>query len=408
MLRVRTDVAQALKTTCEAVSRASVSTSLISNEKTPCSTATGLQAVAALQFDDPLATMLHGIIVRHMLIAESVDPGCHSRFIQSLLKALSRNVGGNTPLASSGDTEGVQVTRMSFSATTDDLRRTVARHIDQRHIDIVNDAVALAGSMGKIIIERSASLRCSIELIDGYTFNNVTFVWNGSRFEAPLVVCIDGFIESVAEVNRFLTEIAESRDRCLMFVRGMADEVKHTLRTNYHAGRLGVFPIVVPFELEGINTLNDVSIVSGCELVTSIKGDLISNVGLRNASRVSSATCSRSSVMIVNNATKRSVEQHSHTLSEHIRKGDANVAKMLESRLRSLVPRTVVIRLPNDDSFVRTAQMIDNALRAIKVLVRYGVVGSDREPAASCIAIETSVSQCVLDITNIGAALVTC
>jgi hypothetical protein len=404
MLDVRTDVAQILKTTCEAISRVSVP-SLLLGDVSSHSVCTSLQAIHALKFDDPLAMMLHGIIVRHMLNAESVGPSCHSRFIQSLLKVLSQRTGGNQHLTSSGDIKDAQVTRTSCGATSDDLAWLLQHYANA---GLINDAVTLAGPTGKVIIERSASSHCSIELVDGYTFNNVVFSWQYGHIASPLVVCVDGFIESVAEVNKLLTELAESHDRCILFVRGLVDEVKHTLRTNYDVGRLRVFPIVVPFELEGINTLNDVSVVAGCDLVTSIKGDLISSVGIHNASRVTSATCTRNSVMIVNGTTKHSVEQQSHTLSERIRSGGVNTAKMLEQRVRSLSPRTVVIRLPDNDAYVRTSQDIDYALRAVKSLVRYGVVGHgiDRELASSHFAVETCVAQCVNDIKNIGAALV--
>jgi hypothetical protein len=407
MFDVRCDIGRALGVVCDAISRASVQSLLVADKHT-YSTCTAIQAVHALKFDDPLATMLHGIIMRHAVVAETTGPGCHSRFIQSLLKALSACSGSHQQHTTFGDTEGVRGTRTACGAVSADLQRAVERHVDARYVSLINDAISLAGPTGKIVVERSASMRCSIELIDGYMFDNVAFVWKGTRFASPLVACVDGFIESVAEINMFLTELAETRDRCLLFVRGMADEVKHTLRTNYDVGRLGVFPIIVPFELEGINTLNDVSIVCGCDLVTSIKGDLISNMGIHSTARVASATCTKRSVMITNNVTRQGVERHSHVLSERIRAGDQNTAKMLEQRVMSLVPRTVVVRLPNDDTFVRTAQGIDNTLRAVRALVRYGVVGQDRESAASSIAVETSVDWCVADITGIGAALVKC
>lgn len=399
---VRYDITEQLRFVCAAVQRVSVP-SLINSDGQVC---TDLQAISTLKFDDPTASMLHGIVVRHMIAAEHMGPGCRAEFIRSLLGALAAHDRGDTPCVSKSDTGSVQVTRMAQSAAAVDLQWLIAR---SGHFDVVNDAVHMAGPTGKIIIERSASSRCSVELIDGYTFRNVAFVWKGTKLLSPLVVCIDGFIESVAEVNLLLTELAESRDRCLLFVRGMADEVKHTLRTNYVTGRLGVFPIIVPFELEGINTLNDVSIVCGCDLVTSIKGDLISSVGLHSMSRISSATCSNNTVMLVNSSTHRAVEQQRMTLTERVRTGDGTTSKMLEQRIRSLVPRTVVIRLPNDNEFVRTAQAIDNTLRAVNTLVRYGVVGqgTERELAALRVAIDANVARCVADITNLGAALVT-
>src|SRR5574343_71568 len=127
---------------------------------------------------------------------------------------------------------------------------------------MLDRAIELAGFCGRIIVERALN-EPSIERCSGYSFNVRPAIDVTGKFKLARIACIDGYIESVSELHYMLEQASETKEPCIMFARGMADDVKHTLKVNFDRASLKVVPIVVPFDLDGINTLNDLSIVTG-------------------------------------------------------------------------------------------------------------------------------------------------
>lgn len=242
----------------------------------------------------------------------------------------------------------------------------------------------------------------------GYTFDQAPAWPVNVRLERPRVVCIDGFIESVSELHHLLEAAAETKEPVLLFVRGMSDDVKHTLRVNYDRGSLRVVPIVVRFDFEGINTINDISIVAGSTLVSSNKGDLISNVRLNDAARIDEAVIHATKVAIINACSHRAVATHVAFLRKKREEEKIDdVATLLDARIKSLSPNHVVIRLIDDKDFIASSQAIDYALRAVRSLVDHGtvVVRGRRLLTTTAIASEVHSSRCRATLRSLGAMI---
>ena len=366
---------------------------------------TPVQVLFNLKFCDKREQAIHDLVVSHALKAEQESSGTFTRVIRRVLDEFVTSCDGNPHRDVSnclGDTSEHQV----VAASRDDLERVFEEHAANASFvarSMLREALLLAGFGGKIIVEKTHSVP-SVELVTGYTFR-ATPCWPlNVKVDRPRVLCIDGFIESVSELHHVLEEASGSKTPVVLFVRGLADDVKHTLKVNYDRGTLVVFPVVVPFDVQGINTLNDVSIASGSRLVSSHTGELINNIRLSDVAQVEKAIIRPSNVVIVERSTKREVSSHvNHLQNKRLDEKIEDVARLYDDRIRSLSPNHVVIRLLDDKDYVMQSQAIDQTLRSIRSLLDHGVIvlDNDRRSAFKDNVVKRHVIECVSAIRDV-------
>lgn len=340
---------------------------------------------------------IHEALMTHALRAEKLGPGGFDRTIELVLERLEARGGRQLPQH--------VVPRAS---TASDVERIVRLHTSRagvRTAAMLQQALQLAGFGGRIIIEKTHSSTPSVELVRGYTFDLTPILALDVSFVKPRVVCIDGYIEEVSEIHHLLEAAAEAKEPVVLFVRGMSDDVKHTLKVNYDRGSLRVLPIAVKFDLEGMNSLNDLSVVCGCDLVSSLKGDLISGIKFHEAPHVDQVTVFKGRTVVANSSTHAAVAAHVANLRK--RREDEQVddkGKLFDKRIKSLSPNHVVIRLPDDKDYVVCSQGIDNALRAVKSAVDFGVTETG-ELVATEMAARVHADRCIKTLLDLGAYL---
>lgn len=364
---------------------------------------TRLQSLFNLKFDNPLDRIVYQIIVVHAIAAERTSPGGFESCVQDVIQRLS-GLPKNDHQEFSRDilVSGISVPDRS------DLEWAVRRFGTMETAALLRQALDLAGLAGRIIVEKSASGVASVELVKGYTFE-LNPVWmTNVRFVQPRVICIDGYVENVSELHHLLQAISETRETCVLFVRGLADDVKQTLRVNFDRGTLKVFPVIVDFDLEGINTMNDLAVVAGTDVVSSLKGDLISSINLSDAVRVDQVDVNNKRIVVINRRNRASVKAHVNGLRKK-RSAETllDVARLIDRRIKSLLPNYVIIRLLDDNNFVVAAQSIDYALRAVKSLTEYGttVVYDRRTLVATYAAAKIHSQRCFLELSSLGVVV---
>jgi hypothetical protein len=300
----------------------------------------------------------------------------------------------------------------SSLAAVDDIEKIVINNLeksDKKASSMLREALALAGFGGRILVEKTSNLTPSVELVRGYTFETQPAWSVSTRLDEARVFVIDGYIESVSEIHQLLLAASEAKETAVMFVRGLSEEVIHTLRINYDRGTLKLIPVLVKFDLDGINTVNDIAIVSGCNLISSNKGDLISSIKYEEAPRLKSVIVYPNKVVIHHDETSRNVSSHVATLRKKRSEPSVvdDVGNLYDKRIRSLSPNHVIIRLTNDKDYVRISQAIDVALRTIKAIVDHGVL-NDRGilmPYSTKIASVIHASKCHETLTNLGSII---
>lgn len=351
--------------------------------------------------NDPLDMMIYQVILTHLLNAEKYSPGNIKIFLHELkvmLMDMSLFPKGEhsekTPLIS---------TRASIS-DLQDLWNKFPLLMSSKDMKLVQEIISLAGFGGKVIIEKSSGNKESIELTRGYTFL-LSPSWNiSASFKEPKIILIDGFIENVSEIHHLLEKFHEKKESGLIFCRGLHADVLNTLKVNWERGNLKILPVTVPFDLEGINTLNDLAAVIGTDIISSNKGNLISSIKWEDIKSVTDVDVNGGKIAIRNDSTYLGVANHLFYLKMRRDSSEvvSDVSSLYDRRIRSLTPSHLIVRLLDDAYFVQRSQSIDLALRSIKSLVDFGVTNEGK--LSSLKILENCAKKCADTLTGIGAA----
>lgn len=367
----------------------------------------GVQKFGSLATLSGNMSQLRSIVALHALKAERLSPGCFHVTVETIAEKLllPSTVGDSVHRSKSFLGQPGIVSQRCTSQDVKSIIDANCSRVSELVKNVVMIALDLAGFGGRIVVEKSSNTNTTVELVTGYSFTHRPLWESNIRLEHPRVICIDGFIDSASEAHRLLEGAAADKKPTLLFVRGMADDVKHTIKVNNDRGSLFVIPIIVPFDLEGINTLNDVSISTGAPIVSSNLGHVIGNVTVSDSSVVDSAVVSGTTVSIVCGSTIRNVSSHLSFLRR--KREDVSiddVGELLDKRIRSLSARHVVIRLVDDHAFVVAVDCIDKTLREIRSLVDYGKAPDQVQivPGTRHAVVNKVSDDCVLMLRSVG------
>lgn len=366
---------------------------------------TRLQSLFNIKFTDDIEKRVYEIMITHALASERLGPGafdeCITLTLDNLLK-IHRGILQPNKMNSSrvfdGYTRGKHPTKY-------DVMNIVKRYsVDENLERMIMTAIELAGFGGRIVVEKTMSNTRSVELVRGYTFDVSPAIPSNVRLNRPRIAVIDGFVEDVGELHHLLESASEAKEPVVLFVRGMSGDVIHTLKVNFDRGSLKVMPVIVKFDLEGINALNDIAVVSGTDVVSSAKGDLISTIKFNQLKTVESVVVYPNKVIITNSCTARAVASQVSMLMKKRNDESAvhDVAALYDRRVKSLSPNQVVVRLPDDKDFVVNSQSIDYVLRTIRSAIDYGVDDASQLVSTKHAAV-IYADRCAATIADIGA-----
>jgi hypothetical protein len=365
---------------------------------------TQLQAVFGMRFPERLMQVIHELAITHAVSAERAGPGAFDVSLRAIVGGLLREDGVSTTHDGRAHPSTSWVSRR---ARYGDLRWLVERFNISRS-ELFLEAVRLAGFRGRVVVERSRR-DAGIEVVRGHVFEaRCGLDLPSQRMKEARIACVDGFVESVAELHGFLEGAAEAKQPALLFVRGLSDDVKHTLKVNYDRGSLKVVPMVVRFDLAGVNTLADICTSTGGDLLSSNQGSLISSLRFDSCPVVEEAVVHADRAVIVGSRGRVS-SLVADLLSRREQAPDPTVASLIDDRLRSLCPRYVLLRIPDDQDYVRCSQSVDYGLRAYAKMLSHGLVGegSGQELAVTQAAAGVHARRCLSELRDLGAAVLT-
>lgn len=358
---------------------------------------TRLQLIFDDRPDDPTQRALHQVIMTHAVEAEKMGPGGFDACL-----ALTVSASDLPRIETSRSLVGRRPTRSDLEKIVHDSCRVAPAYVERA----LWDALDNAGLGGRIIVEKTTTSVTSVERVPGHTFRLTTLIPFTGTLADPAICLVDGFIESVSEVDGILQDACASRTSLLLFARGMAPDLISTLRVNHDRGTLHVVPVMVPLELSTMNTLADISVVSGSDVTSCARGDLITSLRLGACSRIDRANVHAGQVTLVNARTRQSVVQHIADLRRRRQSSEQDeLGALFDERIKSLSPGHVVLRVPGDRNFVPTTQSIDRALRGIAAAVSRGLIEHHGVPMLDDPAPVGSVAGAVLHATKCRAAL---
>ncbi len=182
-------------------------------------------------------------------------------------------------------------------------------------------------------------------------------------------------IEKVSEIDNILNYCVKNKAPLVICARGFSYDVISTIVLNNQRGVLNVMCVGIPIEESNPNKLVDIAVCSGSDVVSSLKGELISSIMPEELTTVESFQASMGKIKIINGKQINSVRHHIDRLKVSREKNE-NDLNYLDERIRSLTGRTVRIILPRKDeaSNVLMTEKIDSSMRTMRSLIGFGKI----------------------------------
>jgi len=356
------------------------------------------QELIAFKFKDKSESSIYAMIVHYLLKAETLSPGSAEIFLNELYRSIHKRFEPQTELALNLTSSNIDSMLMSF-----------AKESIQK---LIIESIHLAGINGKIVLstDQISGEKDIIELSLGSFFPNLFSAFNltHTKILNPKIICIDGFIENVSEIHRLLEDVSNNKENIVLFVKGMSEDVIHTLKINYDRGTLSVIPIIVKHDLDGINLLNDIAVASGGDIVSSLKGQLISCIDVNTFQRIDAIDINSSGVLIENHNAASAIDIHVFNLQKkHIDNENEAVQELITKRIQNLGTTRISIKLVNDKTKKIKSFEIDRCLRAIKSASTHGIAQWESKvyPLASIKAGKFYAEKFYKFISSIGAII---
>ena len=168
----------------------------------------------------------------------------------------------------------------------------------------------------------------------------------------------------------------------IIVAQGFEEEVVATLKANQDRGIFNVIPLRMQPDLDGLNVMNDLASVAGTDIVSSLKGEILTFKSYEDIPTVDNIRVTPSTLTIQNTATRGQVGAQVRLLFDKRSQSHVveDISNLYDKRIQSLLAHSVTIRLPNmaksanDSARVK----IDIALRTNKSLMSYGTVDFEK------------------------------
>ena len=264
--------------------------------------------------------------------------------------------------------------------TLDAIGKSLASLTDKFTSEVVMSSLTIAGRQGKIMLDSTGVQHTEI------LYGTQACKWKPdlSFFSAVKsakvsvqnckVVFIDGIIESVSECHKIFQDSYEKKIPVVIFARGFNEEVVATAAINIQRQTASVIPIVIPFDEVGVNAMGDLANCFQSEVISSDKGQLISNIRIDGCSSAERITCTTLSTEIefANNFVDKVVSKLSSRLKDC---SDAQ-ASLIRGRINALGSGVVTIKVGSDKRAIVGIQRdrIDFGLRYVKSCLASGAI----------------------------------
>jgi hypothetical protein len=300
--------------------------------------------------------------------------------LKCLVDAESRSPGSSIILLSKLAGSEIQNNQKGCKFNVDTIHSSLSTIIGRESADICVRATRIAGRKGKILLDSAFSTTSEIcygTQVCSWKPDQSFFISLGqsrASIQDCKVIFIDGIIESVSECHRLFQESYERKVPIAIFARGYAEEVYATAAVNMQRQTAQIIPILIPFDEVGVNGMGDLASCFGAELISSDKGQLISNVSLEDCVSASRLSCSEAGTEIEQLSGK--TDEVVLKLTKKLESADASQSDLIRRRLKALGSSLVTIKIGNDKKSLAGLQRdrVDFGLRYIRKCMRDGVV----------------------------------
>lgn len=358
---------------------------IFSNKSTVCQPIDVIRWLSEIIPSSPEELHIRNIILNTLNDSDAVQGGAAIVCAVSLASSLSRYKNISESL---DQIELDLKTLSSFSrrSSSEDIINFLSKiDKDSNSFRISRNAIRLCSSNATIQISenkentfilKTRGYKFPIEISDVF-FSALSL--GKIKIISPVILVIDGFIESISEIDGLVQESFSKKNPMIIFARGFSDDVQNTLGFNYSHGHLRVVPVIIPYDSVGSNLINDITVVCGADIVSSLKGELVSSRQWSDLSCVESIDIDffSKNCYIENKLTEKSVKIHRRNLRKKRKElNSLQEVEILDSRLSCISGDGVCISLGEDVGELKGLykDRISTQIRAYKSSSRFGLI----------------------------------
>ena len=179
---------------------------------------------------------------------------------------------------------------------------------------------------------------------------------------------IDGYLESIGEVHHLLHYAAKSKEPHVIFCFGMSEEVKSVIIENNSRGITQIIPISMSFNESSINILNDIALVHDSEIISSNKGQTISQEMRKTLSTGKYIIVNRQGFSIEPLVDSSKIKTHVKYLQKRINDAGPDMnTEIIKTRIKNIKSKSLTLFINKElskNSFFNRS--LDYGLRMLK------------------------------------------
>lgn len=265
---------------------------------------------------------------------------------------------------------------------------TISANGDKNIGDLIAQAMEKVGRDGIITVEDAKGMTTSLEVVEGMQFDrgylSPYFVTNSEKmnvmYHDAKVLLTDKKISSLKEIIPVLEKVVQSRIPLLIIAEDIEGEALQGLVVNKLNANLQVVAIKSPgFGKHKEELLNDISVLTGANLISATTGTKLESVTLQDLGSLKKLiTDAKSTTLVATGQTKEKVDQHVKDLRFQLNDVTLSMDEVtkLKVRIAKLASGVAVIKVggATELEMVERKYRIEDALNATKAAADEGIV----------------------------------
>lgn len=295
-------------------------------------------------------------------------------FIAAVYRGMSHDTCDTADDRHTADLIKATTRPVSAMSVVDESVRHCARVMRASSLgEIVVESNRLGGLRGRFDVVKSVGQNIdTIELVCGCVFAVNTVDQAGLPWTRQDVACciIDGFIESVSEIDALLAGAHSEKKPIVIVCRGHSQDVSSTVALNRKRGTLDAQIVTVPYDVLGSNLLKDIAAVCKTDVISVQQGRLLSSVRFDSLARVDRVTITAGS-LVIENAAQTEIQTHLKQLLDMKRGAD----DVVDERIRGLLDTRVRITLSGAPLEAQSkTECLDMLMRSARNTLAHGTI----------------------------------
>jgi hypothetical protein len=252
--------------------------------------------------------------------------------------------------------------------------------IDTRFSNIVKNVFQNLYAGDRVLVKKSAISSTQITRKNGYIFDGLNI---NRRFNSKgmwtkkncRLILIDGVIEQISEIHRFLEELSKSKQPAVIACLDALPDVCETLAKNYEMGNLDVVLVKIPVDEYHINTLVDLGEIIQNHPISAKLGETVAQGCLRHTSVVDRISIFGQKMIIEDKKHTQSVSKHVLGLRQRIDQ-NRDLSTILEPRIQSLCGSAIQVDIGIEDlkADPNIIEKLDRFFRSLPRIMNFGLI----------------------------------